>query len=351
MRGGAGVDPPSLDVNYPRNHTVIEKENITLQCKVTASNPRPNITWYNITSNSTELSYGEKLTLTNVLRVHAGKYYCVVTNGIGSPVVSRTSDVNVLYSPSLDVNYPRDNTILEGGNLTLQCKVTAANPMSNITWYSVTGNSLILSYGVNLTFTNISRTQAGRYHCIASNGIADSAVSRTSVINVLYPPSLDPNYPRDHPITEGESISLKCVVTASNPRPNVTWIKLSDPGKEFPRDIKLDLSNVVHGDEGEYRCLVENGVGEQIRSRVARVEVQSRNQGSTEEGENEALKSKRRGLIILLLGSAVAILTTGILLIVIFCVCVHKKSGWIIYNCDRAQDHPNTSSDYVNLQY
>ena len=90
------------------------------------------------------------------------------------------------------------------------------------------------------------------------------------------PPNLDPNYPRDHSITEGETVSLSCVVTASNPRLNITWIKLRDPAKVFPSDINLDLSNTVHDDEGEYRCLAENGVGGQIWSRVARVEVQSK---------------------------------------------------------------------------
>ena len=90
------ADPPLLDVNYPGNHTVVEKENVTFQCKVTAANPAPNITWYNIKANRTELSYGEKLTLTNVSRARAGKYHCEATNGIGSPVVSRISNFNVL---------------------------------------------------------------------------------------------------------------------------------------------------------------------------------------------------------------------------------------------------------------
>jgi len=58
--------------------------------------------------------------------------------------------------------YPQNHTIVEGGNLTLQCRVTAANPEPNITWYSVTANSTALSYGANLTFVNISRSDAGK---------------------------------------------------------------------------------------------------------------------------------------------------------------------------------------------
>ena len=68
---------------------------------------------------------------------------------------------------------------------------------------------------------------------------------------------------------------MRCVVKASNPFPNITWIKLSNPGKVFLSGVNLTLSNVAHDGGGEYRCLAENGVGGQIWSRVARVKVQS----------------------------------------------------------------------------
>ena len=90
------ADPPLLDFSYPRNHTVVERGNLTLQCKVTASNPRPTITWYNGTANSTGFSYGSNLTLTNILRVHTGRYYCVADNGIvSSAAVSGIGNVDV----------------------------------------------------------------------------------------------------------------------------------------------------------------------------------------------------------------------------------------------------------------
>lgn len=88
------------------------------------------------------------------------------------------------------------------------------------------------------------------------------------------PPKLNPNYPRDYSVLEGEAVSMRCVVEESNPHPKISWIKLDDPEKLFPSGVNLNLSDVVHGDEGKYRCLAENGVGGQIWSRVARVEVQ-----------------------------------------------------------------------------
>ena len=74
---------------------VVEGSNITLQCKVTGANPKPNITWYGVSTNSTPISYEDNLTFTRIPRSHAGKYYCVVDNGIGDVAESRICTVDV----------------------------------------------------------------------------------------------------------------------------------------------------------------------------------------------------------------------------------------------------------------
>ena len=89
------ADPPSLDSSFPYNHTVTEGNNLTLQCKVTAANPTPNITWYNVSTNKTLISYKDNLTFGLITRSHAGRYQCVVENGIGQAAVSRISTVDV----------------------------------------------------------------------------------------------------------------------------------------------------------------------------------------------------------------------------------------------------------------
>jgi len=67
---------------------------------------------------------------------------------------------------------------------------------------------------------------------------------------------------------------MTCIVEESNPFPNISWIKLDDPKKVFPSGANLNLNDAAPGDEGKYRCIAENGVGGQIVSRTARVEVQ-----------------------------------------------------------------------------
>ena len=90
------TDSPSLIGSHPLHNTLVEGENLTLQCTVTASNPEPNITWYRAAANDTPLSYGVNLTFINISRSHMGKYYCVVSNGVGNRAISRTATVNVL---------------------------------------------------------------------------------------------------------------------------------------------------------------------------------------------------------------------------------------------------------------
>ena len=86
-------------------------------------------------------------------------------------------------------------------------------------------------------------------------------------------PSLDVNYPQDQSTTEGKTVTMTCVVEASNPEPNITWVKLSDHTKEFVSGTNLSLRNVTKADEGEYRCLAENGIGGQTMSRAAYLRV------------------------------------------------------------------------------
>ena len=113
--------------------------------------------------------------------IHGEAYFRNFTVG---KMVSLLHCSPLLDSPLLDSSYPRNHTIAEGNNLTLHCKVTAANPAPNITWYSFTSNNIALSHGVNLTFINTSRNHAGKYYCVVDNGIYRVLTSSTSTVVV-----------------------------------------------------------------------------------------------------------------------------------------------------------------------
>ena len=42
----------------------------------------------------------------------------------------------------------------------------------------------MLSFGENVTFARIQRSDAGKYHCVAENGIGEAAMSRISTVDV-----------------------------------------------------------------------------------------------------------------------------------------------------------------------
>ena len=82
------------------------------------------------------------------------------------------------------MSYPRNHTVIEGSNLILQCVVTAANPLPNITWHNALTRNTEISNRGRLNFVNISRDQSGRYYCVATNGIGLAVISRMSTIDV-----------------------------------------------------------------------------------------------------------------------------------------------------------------------
>lgn len=74
----------------------------------------------------------------------------------------------------------------------------------------------------------------------------------------------DENFFYDELVVEGENVIMNCVVKESNFELNIMWVKLSDCVKVFLSGVSLSLCSVLKDDEGEYCCLVENGIGEQM---------------------------------------------------------------------------------------
>ena len=70
---------------------------------------------------------------------------------------------------------------------------------------------------------------------------------------------LDPAYPKNKTVVEGQSVSLQCRFTA-NPVASVTWKKLEEPDRKFPAGAQLKLST-TRFDAGSYQCVVENQFG------------------------------------------------------------------------------------------
>ena len=54
----------------------------------------------------------------------------------------------------------------------------------NVTWKKTNDSSKTFPSGQTLTFTNVTRTDAGNYFCEADNGVGEAAKSREAVVTV-----------------------------------------------------------------------------------------------------------------------------------------------------------------------
>ena len=67
-------------------------------------------------------------------------------------------------------------TVIEGGNVTLQC-LADGKPTPNITWTRLSDNRI-----VNMPLTDITRQDAGKYRCTADNGIGSPAIGDVWIV-------------------------------------------------------------------------------------------------------------------------------------------------------------------------
>ena len=87
--------------------------------------------------------------------------------------------------PAIITNVSSDKALLEGSDLQMFC-IASGRPAANITWVRIFpsgSESNVLHRGTTWDFKKISRTEAGTYRCIASNGVANP-VSRTLRVTV-----------------------------------------------------------------------------------------------------------------------------------------------------------------------
>ena len=93
--------------------------------------------------------------------------------------------VSLFSAPVMLINVSRDQTVLEGSNMTLVCEATG-RPTPNNTWTRVLedgSNGEVLHQGPTWDFPNINRTDTGTYRCLAYNGISNEA-SHVFKVNV-----------------------------------------------------------------------------------------------------------------------------------------------------------------------
>ncbi|XP_050969182.1 contactin-4 isoform X2 [Labeo rohita] len=215
---------------------------------------------------------GGGLTISNVNLMDSGMYQCLAENDNG--VIYASAELKVVASPpDFSKNPVKKTTLIQrGGEAIIECR-PHASPRASYSWRR--GNEFLkdskrrtISEDGTLRITNVTKSDAGRYTCVARNPFGTSSSSGTLVVKeptkITVPPlSMD--------ATVGESIVLPCEVSKdSTLHPVFKWFfngKLIDFSRHDHFGMigggssgDLMIRNVQLKHSGKYVCMVHTAV-------------------------------------------------------------------------------------------
>ncbi|XP_055686187.1 obscurin isoform X7 [Lutzomyia longipalpis] len=255
--------------------------------------PKPTIQWY---IDSTEISTtrneyrrveeGEnfKLIINEITTEMKGKYSCVVKNEFGSD--ETVANVTVQCKPKLKKKL-KDTEVNAGDNLTLEVEIYAV-PEPKVVWYKdgqeVRADARIKisrdtqrleSYW--LTLNLVKEQDAGEYEVKVSNPLG--IVETRSQVTVITVPEILSSDIKDHTVYESLPISYE-IQARGIPEPEANWmhegkyvkedgnrVKITKDGEKF----KLNITEVKMEDQGEYKVVIHNKLGEKAQQAVLTV--------------------------------------------------------------------------------
>uniref|UniRef100_A0A668RJN2 Contactin 4 n=1 Tax=Oreochromis aureus TaxID=47969 RepID=A0A668RJN2_OREAU len=237
--------------------------NLQWECKAIGK-PRPTYRWLkNGQSLKAEVRCMSDLS-------DSGMYQCVAENELGS--VYASAELKVVASPPDFTRRPvkKSTVIQRGGEVVLECR-PHASPRATISWWREGGMHLkdserrtIMEDGT-LRITNISKSDGGRYTCVARNRFGTSSSTGSLVVKeptkIIVPPlSLDASV--------GQSIVLPCEVSSdSSLSPIFKWF-FNGKAIDFNRqDSYTSINSVLTNGNikmlkhsGKYVCMVHTEV-------------------------------------------------------------------------------------------
>ncbi|ESO98105.1 hypothetical protein LOTGIDRAFT_239094 [Lottia gigantea] len=262
------------------NYKIIEGNTVELKCIVTDANPDGSLSykWYKDTITTPTGQVGSTVQISK-----KGIYTCSVSNGIGTPGISDSITIDVLfpprvtltpqysiiesnnltipYGPEVRVSTSRID-IIESNKLVINCTVIQSKPDdASINWYKPDGTSISSNV---LSIDNTRRDQGGIYSCNSSKVLKPSigttktnVDSKTTIVNIWYLDRVKITRTKLD-IQEGDKINITCT-TQSNPTASITYRNGTDV-------IQTDNSNQASFiklaatclDTNVYSCQVNN---------------------------------------------------------------------------------------------
>lgn len=174
---------PAITTPLPATVKVTEGE--TLSLNVVASGiPAPTYQWYK-GNEVLENQISPEFSKSNVTADDSGSYHVVVSNGIGTPVISTKTAVSIRLKAKI-TQQPVAASIKEGGNGSFTVKARGEAPLT-YQWYK-NGELITGAASSEYSFTNTDTTDNGkRFTCIVSNAISKDT-STAGILTVIKKP-------------------------------------------------------------------------------------------------------------------------------------------------------------------
>jgi hypothetical protein len=244
--------PPQIVVQ-PISQTVQEFTSVTFTVQA-SGNPAPSYQWYH---NGAQVSGGQAATLSiaSVLQANAGSYYCVASNGVGTPAQSSTGTLTVTYAPASIVTHPQNVGVNEGGTATFTV-VAAGSPVLTYQWKkdgaAISGANLS-----TLTITNASYANEGNYSCVVDNPATQPVESNPALLVINPAPPQITKEPVSRTLSAGQAVTFAVEATGSNPL-TFTWYKNDVELVSGQGLSSYTINSVAQSDSGAYYVVVKN---------------------------------------------------------------------------------------------
>ncbi|XP_029561655.1 cell adhesion molecule 3 isoform X3 [Salmo trutta] len=357
-----------------QDETVSVGGTVTLTCRVAASD-NSSLQWSNTAQQT--LYFGEKralrdnriqlyrstgtelsITIGNVQLSDEGEYTCSIFT---MPVRTARATVTVLGVPGKPQISGYEDTVQEGGKVTLTCTSSGSKPPAKLRWYrnqeELTGRPDVVETNPDeATYTVISELTltVGRSD---DNTLIGCAVDHPSLssgekwteqpIRVLFTPDVTIQPQNDLP-REGEKFIIQCIGNG-NPKPtSYVWQRKDG---ELPLLAKVDGSFLLFemlnkSDNGVYLCQADNGIGKMQGEYTLLV------QDGPDNIADPTAMSTSSGVDHAVIGGVVAVIVFILLclLIVLGRYLIRHKGTYLTHEAKGCDDAPDADTAIINAE-